>query len=39
MGTDAREFVIIPEIDFKFDRYVSREDRRRLSTLKYDMPY
>jgi hypothetical protein len=39
MGTDAGEFVIIPEIDYKSDSYVSKEDRRRLSTLKYDIPY
>jgi hypothetical protein len=39
MGTDAGEFVVIPEIDYSDDKYVSRNDRRFLATLPYNMPY
>jgi hypothetical protein len=39
MGTDAGEFVVIPEIDYSDDRYVSRNERRFLATLPYNMPY
>jgi hypothetical protein len=39
MGTDAGEFIVIPKIDYSDDRYVSKQDRRHLSILPYDIPF
>jgi hypothetical protein len=33
------EFVVVPKIDLGNDKYFSKNDRRRLSSLTYDNPY
>jgi hypothetical protein len=39
MGEIEDEFVVVPKIDLDNDKYFSKIDRRRLSSLTYDNPY
>jgi hypothetical protein len=39
MSKQDGEFVVLPTVDFSNDKYFSENDRRKLSTLTYDIPY